>query len=122
MYLILAVFSATVNEDRGILKVDAIAQAVCVASIKSEFVFAVRRNCSLETTCDTICTNAAGDMNKLIGNSAKKFSCAATYHLYTMPDYRGVVGKPVMGVYKYFFNPCKETYCGPNYCCCLGQY
>ncbi|XP_060575085.1 uncharacterized protein LOC132732631 [Ruditapes philippinarum] len=85
---------------------DEIAQATCTAILPGAHghVYAVRRNCSGKDTCDDVCSNISK-------------SCFNALHLYNSATLDNTeTGKE--GLHTYRYNSCKNTGCGPNFCCC----
>ncbi|XP_052281886.1 uncharacterized protein LOC127879222 [Dreissena polymorpha] len=90
---------------------DEIAQATCTA-IRSEggFVRAVRRTCSNQAvSCEDLCKSLSA-------------TCFNALHVYQPTNVLGRTETGKAGLKTYRYNSCSGSKCGPNFCCCTGDY
>ncbi|XP_052788240.1 uncharacterized protein LOC128223040 [Mya arenaria] len=105
------------------------AQSYCAAKVPgAEWVFALRRDCTMAPTCNTICANAKASILSTISNQRKSVGCFDAFNVikshpilipnaeFDQPD----SGKVNLGSYSYGSGGCtwRANHCGPNYCCC----
>ena len=120
--------NATYNDKSYNNHLDEVAQAACTAIINKYFVAAIRRNCSRTgPTCDETCTRAIEDA-KAVQHDVRRMSCVETIHVYKRHphlkdnyDRDADSGRVGLAAWRYS-GGCSGRWCGPNYCCCQGNY
>ncbi|WAR29961.1 hypothetical protein MAR_003529 [Mya arenaria] len=108
---------------------DVMAQSYCAARVPgAEWVFALRRNCTMAPDCNTMCNNAKTSILSAISNQRTSTACFDAFNVIKdhpilspnsgndQPD----SGQVNLGSYSYGTSGCTwpANKCGPNYCCC----
>lgn len=105
---------------------DEIATSTCTALSASHnvrgHIAGVRRACSASTaSCADICTNA-----KKTPYFSGTWKCFDALHIYKKPsedlsdNFEKENDSGKVGLYTYRYGGCGGSFCGPNYCCCVG--
>jgi len=110
-YLILETYLVNACYDE-----DMIAQSTCGGlSEKEGWVYAVRRPCKGNTTCEQICeSKELSAQDPQIKDRTGR--CQDSLHVYR--NRPPILGGNKLGSKVYRYRSCRQRGCGPNYCCC----
>jgi len=96
---------------------DEMAQSSCTGLTDKEgWSYAVRRQCTGKETCDSICESLRlKAQDSQLSTYKTSGSCEDALHVYKCT---GMTTFKQLGYKVYRYRTCRDTHCGPNYCCC----